>query len=440
MSLPGLVRFIVFGGVSMAASTGVASVSWVVAFVMMGVAGLCMERRLASWFARDVAFLTTLAMLASLPSEGSDMGVAITRASLFLLASLAFLRFGAHSSQGVGALGVVALLALGPGVFVAWRSFGWSVSGDNLLIALFGARGLLYDAPLMWAGLAGPITLRRQWPGLSRLTLAAIASGLLALSLSGNVGESMGIAGLTAGFLPFLAPGVARLFDAVKSITARRPALVLTAAGGLLVIWNLLFIEQYRRRLIPVDDTTSFAKVAANAAAIVSNSVGSPQAWPANWIFAWRFQTSAEKWDALAGRRLLGGPDATRVTIELGDEGSGDTAFLGEGFGLPRTCERGWCRDLYTAGRLLLPLDGPRLGSLLIKVRARGEGRLTLSLNGTQTTVTQMSDTLQDVVLAVEAQTVKRGINVLALSVSGADRATIDRVTLSRDLGSESAR
>ena len=58
------------------------------------------------------------------------------------------------------------------------------------------------------------------------------------------------------------------------------------AAGAGLVLWNGLLMEQYRRGVIPRDDTVSFARVAENSADLLASAVGSPVAWPANWIFA----------------------------------------------------------------------------------------------------------------------------------------------------------
>jgi hypothetical protein len=170
--------------------------------------------------------------------------------------------------------------------------------------------------------------------------------------------------------------------------------------------------------------------------------VGSPFAWPANWLFANRFDAAASQWDAVAGRNLFA-MSATIATVELGDDPSmfaPDTALLLEGFGARRTCEQGWCRDLDGAGRILLPLSPAGGGDFAIRLRARGQGALTLSVNEAATSVAEMSTALSDITLRVPARIIRPGINVLSLSVAGGGKATLDRLTLERGVASGSAR
>jgi hypothetical protein len=202
-------------------------------------------------------------------------------------------------------------------------------------------------------------------------------------------------------------------------------------------------MEQYRRRLLPSDDTVSFAQVTSNSASLLARFAGTPLAWPANWIFAWRFDAPSDRWDAIADRQLFANAKATATSIELGDDASvfaPDAALLLEGFGDRRTCERGWCRDLDGAGRLLLPLPDVGPGDLVIRLRSRGQGALKMSLNGGATSVSEMSESLSDLVLRVPAKLADPGINVLSLSVVGGGRVTIDRLTLQRDPATGSAR
>jgi hypothetical protein len=255
--------------------------------------------------------------------------------------------------------------------------------------------------------------------------------------------ERVDAATRTATWLPFLLPGLAQCFQKARTFAQRRPERALAGAAALLVLWNLLLMEQYRRRLLPSDDTVSFAQVTSNSAGLVSHLVGTPAAWPANWIFAWRNQSPVDQWDAIADRRLFADEKAAAATIEFGDDGSAfaaDVPLLLEGFGTRRTCERGWCRDLDGAGRLLLPVNNIGRGDLAIRVRARGQGTLSLSLNRAATPASDLTETLSDLSFVVPARAVRSGLNVLSLSVAGGGRATLDRLTLERDLGTSSAR
>jgi len=223
----------------------------------------------------------------------------------------------------------------------------------------------------------------------------------------------------------------------------RHPGRLLVWAGGALVLWNALFMEQYRRRLLPSDDTVSFAQVTSNSAALFSRFAGTPSAWPANWIFAWRYDVSPDMWDAVAGRDIFPTPDATTSFIEIGDDPSPfgtEAPLLLEGFGMRRTCEQGWCREFDGSARILLPLQNTGIGDLEIRVRARGEGALSVVLNGVFTSVSQTAETLSDVSLSVPAKLVRPGINVLSLQTAGSRRVAVDRLILVRDLGVVSAR
>jgi hypothetical protein len=389
-------------------------------------------------FDRSVIILATLALGLSIsftgPGSTSSLGLVLLLAASWV----AFLWLASSRLPIALRMAIAVGLAIGPTAVEFLRASWWNLSLDNLLVALFGAHGLLYGAPLLWAGFLGLISLRREKPALVRLALAAIVPGTLGLLFSADPSDA---STRIMTWAPFLLPGLAQCFARVRSFATRRPQRVLACAGGLMVLWNLLFMEQYRRRLLPSDDTVSFAEVTSNSAGLLSRTVGTPFAWPANWIFAWRFHAPADRWDAIADRRLFASPSTAVATIEFGDDRSAfapDLPLLLEGFGDRRTCEHGWCRDLDGEGRLLLPLREVR-GDLTLLVRARGQGALRLSLNGA-TTSTDLAESLSDVPLRVPGRLVSPGVNILSLSVEGGGKATLDRLTLERDLASGSAR
>jgi hypothetical protein len=401
--------------------------------ILAGLTCFLLERWLRSVFHSDAAFFTALGLSTSALVTGGAGSRDLASVLLLLTSMVAFFGLARDAKPRGIRLAIAATLSILPTLYLSATNRPPRVSLDNLLIGVFGSTGFLYESPLLWAGLLGLVGLRREKPDLVSLCLAAIGPGVLALSVDGGE-EAHALQ--TSTCLPFFAPGIAYCFERIQSLAARQPGRALVGLGVGLVIWNGLFAEQYRRRDIPSDDTVSFSRVASGSAGLVSRSIGTPWAWPANWIFAARFDTSPDRWDAVAGRNLFAGPGTRASAIEIGDDSafSADRALLLDGFGVTRTCARGACRDLDGVGRILLPLGRPSGGDLVIRVRARGEGDLRISLNGSATMVSRLGAELTEATLRVPARLLRPGFSVLSLSVSGAaERATLDRVTLERD-------
>jgi hypothetical protein len=99
--------------------------------------------------------------------------------------------------------------------------------------------------------------------------------------------------------------GLGASLAALRRLAARRPEAVLAGGGAVLVLWNVLFMEQYRRGAIPRDDTVSFARVAFNSADVFAAAFGSPVAWPANWIFSLREGLPPDRYDLMVGKYLF---------------------------------------------------------------------------------------------------------------------------------------
>jgi hypothetical protein len=261
--------------------------------------------------------------------------------------------------------------------------------------------------------------------------------GLL-LEVEGN--ETRSAAAL---WLPFLLPGLAWAFDWLRAIASRRPDRLLVAGALAFIAWNGLFMEQYRLRFLPSDDTVSFSEVTSNSGAILSRAIGTPLAWPANWIFAKRFHVPPDAWDAVAGRRLFKDAHSNAAVVEIGDDpsiSSPDEPLIVNGFNVRRTCGQGWCRDVFDTARMLLPVQNPGNGEFVLTVHVRGEGRLTMALDRKGTVVERLSSAFTDLTLRLPARSIEPGVHVLSFSTEGGGRATIDRLTLSRDLSSGSAR
>ncbi len=391
-------------------------------------------------FDRPILALAALTLVTSAPVFGPAGAWSLGQTLVFGGSAVAFARLAMTPVSSVAGLALAATLSIAPTLFTLLSASWFSISPDNLLANLFGAHGLLYGAPLLWAGYLGLIPLGQENPKLTRLSLAALLPGTLGLLV---MTERADTPMRMATWLAFLLPGIAKGLQMLRDLTIRRPSRLVAAAGAVLILWNVLFMEQYRRRLLPSDDTVSFAQVASNSAGLFSRGLGTASAWPANWVFARRFAASPDQWDAVADRRLFVSPSSAISTIEVGDDASvfaPDVPLLLEGFGARRTCEQGWCRDVEGSGRLLLPIQNPGEGDFVIRLRVRGQGALRMSLNGAATSVSEMTTPLSDVLLRVPSRTITSSLNLLRLSVADGGRATVDRLTLERVLSRESAR
>jgi hypothetical protein len=158
--------------------------------------------------------------------------------------------------------------------------------------------------------------------------------------------------------------------------------------------------------------------------AILSALLGSPVAWPANWLFALRHGLPAERYDLLAGKRLAIAPDGVRA-IEVGDLPQ-DTALLLEGWSVRHPCGEGTCRDLEGTARLVAPLEAP--GPFDLAVLVSGEGVLAAAVNDDPLGTRPLSAT--PALLRFPYPREWGPLNVIALSVAPGGRARVDRLRL----------
>jgi hypothetical protein len=299
-----------------------------------------------------------------------------------------------------------------------------------LLESLFSSRqGFFFWTPLAWVGVAGLPSLQRRH---ARLTLR-VATALLVLVLasafsapwwSGLFGNGRLVAGLA-----LLAPGLAAALEALRRRARRAPVGVLAAGAAFVVVWNLLFMQQYRRELIPRDDTVAFPVVAENAARLVSESVGSPVAWPANWLVAARHDLEVARFDRLVGLTLFTLPGNLRGIIDVGRMDT-DMALLGEGWSVRHPCEDEVCRDVDGRARVFVPLD--QSARLELRLRARGQGVLDVAFDGATVGRPVLSPALQLFVFRLGEAPLRGGMHVVALRVSPAGRASVDRLVFRR--------
>jgi hypothetical protein len=296
--------------------------------------------------------------------------------------------------------------------------------------SLFSSRdGLLFWNPLLWAGLAAlPALARRDPPTARAIGLGLAAAWLVSAFLPAGPSGPWAVRRWTPALAALFPALTLALAGAVRA-AARRPARLLAAAGALLVAWNLLFMEQYRRGLVPRDATVSFPAVARNNAALLSTLAGSPLAWPANWLFAWRTGLPAGRFDLVAGKRLPGDASSARE-IDVGDAAQ-DEALLLEGWSVRHPCEDAVCRDLEGRARLLAPLE--EAADLTLAVRAAGEGMLAASVNGRALLAQPLGPALATLRFPGRARWGR--LNEVSLWVESGGRARVDRLRLEAGTG-----
>jgi hypothetical protein len=183
-------------------------------------------------------------------------------------------------------------------------------------------------------------------------------------------------------------------------------------------------MQQYAADMVPRDAPVSFPQVARNGAAIVARAVGTPSAWPANWLFAARHGTGPERFDAAAGKRLPRGAGGA-VTLDVGRLDH-DDALLLEGWSVRHRCGAEVCRAVEGDARLLLPVHARARMDLV--VHASGQG--TLSVAGARGAAGARSLGPAPAALVFDLGEMPAGLHALRLTVPPGGRALVDRLAL----------
>jgi hypothetical protein len=324
-------------------------------------------------------------------------------------------------------LACFALVAVPAAMLGAWEP-RFRLGGPDLGVALFSSvRGFLFWAPLAWAGLLGCASL---WPQDRRASVALLFTLAAMVGVGSWLADPRDGATLLAGPLdaawPLLGFGLGLGLESLRVVVAKRPGSALATAGAILVIWNFLLMQQYRDWRIPRDGTVSFARIAANSADTLARLVGTPMAWPANWLFAARHGLPVQRFDTVVGARIFEG---RRAVIDLGDDRV-DPSLLGDGWLRRAPCEGAICREISQRAQILAPL--PAAESLALTLRARGSGTLRLAVNGATVGAFPLGAPLQEHRVRVPAHRWRRGVNEIGLSVAVGDRASVDLLTLDR--------
>ncbi len=188
--------------------------------------------------------------------------------------------------------------------------FSWS---PLLLIAAVGLIGFVWRRPRVGVPLAGMLLLQTY-------VNSSVADWWAGGSFGARRFDSV---------LPILALGLAVAVVWVTGLVRRRPGVVVTALLGAFTIYNVLLMEQVRKRRLPTDDTISWQSAADWMLEDIFDAVGYPFSFPANWAFALRYDRPKTQYDILVGKYLFHSMNNLGGVIDLGMR---DPPFIGNGW------------------------------------------------------------------------------------------------------------
>jgi hypothetical protein len=303
-----------------------------------------------------------------------------------------------------------------------------------LLNTFFSSRhGLLYWTPVLWGGFLGFLAFFRR----DRFTALALGLPLVVMSYVNACSGDWWAGGSFSNrrfdsVLPLLAVGLgATLFSFVEAVR-RRPLRLAWALGLGFVVWNQLFILQYRQARLPQDDTVSFTAVVEGNAEMLGRLVGTPLAWPANGVFAAELDLPPARYDLAVGKYLFYRQNNLGGLIKMGD-GRSDPALLAGGWSARTPCGEATCRRILGRARVLAPLDVPE--DLNVLVRAEGRGTLEMAVNGRLVAAFPLEDALRGLRAKAPRTLWRREMNDVSLVLSPGGAALVERIVFERAVG-----
>lgn len=379
---------------------------WTAALVLGLVAGLAMCLR---WQNALLLLLPAWDVLVALRARGTVARHALGRGALIAAAAV---------------LGALPQMAAWKFIYGEWLLRYPPHGADFLrldhpfiLQTLFSSRhGLLFWTPVCGAGYLGYAWLVRRratlvWPmlpPLAAMTYVNMCSGdwWAGGSFSNRRFDSL---------LPLLAVGIAGAIEWTRRVLARHPAVAVCAALVPAMTWNLGVLAQAGRGTAD-PSRAAFPALAGGVAQAVADRAGSPAAWPANWLFAWRERRPAGQFDRAVGRYLFYRQNNLGGRLDLGQA---DDALLGEGWA-PRGAVAGRaCRGIAAPARVLAPLDvAEDLELTLTAVSTDGPRWVSIGVNGQDAGRVLVQGEWTEAVLALPARLWRREINDVVVGVA----------------------
>jgi hypothetical protein len=344
------------------------------------------------------------------------------------------------------ALGAAAAVAAFVPQMLAWNSiYGRLLTvpqGENFMQwsmplwreVLFHPRaGLLPWMPLAAAALLGLVLLARRAPavGWPLLLVMALMTYVNGACWDWWAGYSYGARRFTFA-VPLLGLGLAVALDAVWG-WSQRHARAFAAATLLLVlgsfcVFNLRMMVDRRTKDASWKNNRVFYNFYLGSLRSLTESVykkvGNPLSWPANLVFAVRYDTTPDRYDIIAGRYFLdekhgivhrGWPPTLYNELDLAAGWLGD--FMVAGFDDVREVDRRRARRV-TSNRavMLLPLIQRPEVEMTLSGRSRVDGtRLGVRLNDRLLGRRTLGRAWQQMKFRLTPEMLRRGINELVL-------------------------
>jgi hypothetical protein len=310
-----------------------------------------------------------------------------------------------------------------------------------VLETLFSSRhGLLSWTPVLWLGYLGFIPLLRR-PATRTLGLLLLVPLVLMTYVNMCSGDWWAGGSFSNrrfdSLLPVFAFGFAAAVEWTVAQVRRRPDLAVAAAAVPVVGWNLLLAGQVHQNLVPRDDTVEFAALAGNGWRVMADAVGSPNTWPASWVFAARHGRPPGQYDLLVGRYLFYRQQNMGGHVEIGDPG--DDVMLGEGWGGRESVQGVSARRIRGAARLFAPLDVPEDLGVRPRLHADVPVGVVVVVNGVDAGQVSAGPEWTQAEVRVPARFWHRELNEVRLQAQG-EGVRVDAVDFVRAGGAWQAR
>jgi hypothetical protein len=234
--------------------------------------------------------------------------------------------------------------------------------GDPFLAeTLFSSRhGLLSWSPILIVALFGLVGFLWRHP---RFGFPLVCLLIIQTYINSAVADWWGGGAFGArrfdSVLPILAVGLATAVAWLSTFVRRRPQAVVAGILVLFVSANTLFMEQYRKGRLPTDDTISWEAAARGMLEDFFDVFGYPFSFPANWIFAVKYDRPKTQYDLLIGKYLFHRMNNLGGVIDLGEN---DPPFIGNGWsGVKNWGDRARAVRLAQGSRagIFVPTDRP---------------------------------------------------------------------------------
>lgn len=239
---------------------------------------------------------------------------------------------------------------------------------SHVIDVLWSSRnGLLSWSPILYVGAIGLFLFAARWPGVGVPSLITVA---VMVYFNASIQDWWGSAGFGGrrfdGTIPLFALGVAAFAERAADWTRRHPLRMVTAAGALLVLWNLSMMGAAQYGHVRIGESVSFGEAGAHQARALHRVIGHPFTYPISLWFAARNDVPIGAYDLLDANRFLGDPLRPYGRIDIGTD---DSLLIGDGWHGEEKDGAITFRWAASPATVLVPLD--RTANLAVQVRAQ---------------------------------------------------------------------